>query len=197
MSTRGCLGFVIDGEEKITYNHFDSYPSGLGSDMLEWLKSLEGPKLQEAVDQARALRVVSENGPPTDEEIERLSHLADTNVYGSGKGVREWYVLLRRTQGDPQAILDAGVLIDGNEFVNDSLFCEWGYIVDFDRAVFEVYRGFQKAPHTEGRFHNRPIEEHSVGTYHPIKLVGTFSLEQLPDPDVFCKAVDPEEEEED
>lgn len=38
MGTRGFVGFVIDGQEKIGYNHFDSYPDGLGVDVLSWLR---------------------------------------------------------------------------------------------------------------------------------------------------------------
>lgn len=30
MGTRGALGFIKAGEHKVTYNHYDSYPEGLG-----------------------------------------------------------------------------------------------------------------------------------------------------------------------
>ena len=39
MGTRGIVGFVSGGQEKLTYNHSDSYPSGLGVAVLEWAKS--------------------------------------------------------------------------------------------------------------------------------------------------------------
>lgn len=38
MGTRGTWGFVADGDEKLTYNHFDSYPDGLGVDVLDALR---------------------------------------------------------------------------------------------------------------------------------------------------------------
>jgi hypothetical protein len=38
MGTRGFLGFVLQDKEYITYNHFDSYPSGLGDAVLQWLR---------------------------------------------------------------------------------------------------------------------------------------------------------------
>lgn len=43
MSTRGAYGFYKEGVNKIIYNHFDSYPSGLGNDIIDYLssKSLE------------------------------------------------------------------------------------------------------------------------------------------------------------
>lgn len=39
-----------------------------------------------------------------------------------------WYQLLRETQGDPAAILRAGVIADGSRYVG----VEWRYLVDFD-----------------------------------------------------------------
>jgi hypothetical protein len=42
MSTNGNWGFRKDGVEKITYQHYDSYPSGLGDDVVIMVKcSLE------------------------------------------------------------------------------------------------------------------------------------------------------------
>lgn len=37
-------------------------------------------------------------------------------------------------------------MIDDSEFLNDSLFCEWTYIINLDNEQFEVYRGFNKDP---------------------------------------------------
>ena len=30
MGTRGAYGFRINDKDKVTYNHFDSYPDGFG-----------------------------------------------------------------------------------------------------------------------------------------------------------------------
>jgi hypothetical protein len=62
MSTRGLWGFVIDGEEKLTYNHSDSYPDGLGSKLLGWLQEAD---LDDVRQQARELMMVSDSAPPT------------------------------------------------------------------------------------------------------------------------------------
>ena len=34
MGTRGMNGFISQGETKAAYNHFDSYPTGLGGTFL-------------------------------------------------------------------------------------------------------------------------------------------------------------------
>jgi len=39
MSTRGLYGFIENGEYVATYNHSDSYPSGLGSEFLTACKN--------------------------------------------------------------------------------------------------------------------------------------------------------------
>jgi len=38
MGTRGVYGFERDGVKKITYNHYDSYPSALGKDVVSFIK---------------------------------------------------------------------------------------------------------------------------------------------------------------
>ena len=38
MSTRGAVGIIFNGESKIGYSHYDSYPEGLGASVLEFLK---------------------------------------------------------------------------------------------------------------------------------------------------------------
>ncbi|MBR4315907.1 MAG: hypothetical protein IKP65_02910, partial [Alphaproteobacteria bacterium] len=38
MSTRGYVGFYKDGIDKGGYNHCDSYPEGLGNEVLDFLK---------------------------------------------------------------------------------------------------------------------------------------------------------------
>ena len=37
MGTRGLWGFRKDGKDKLTYNHFDSYPDCLGHTIVEFL----------------------------------------------------------------------------------------------------------------------------------------------------------------
>lgn len=124
MSTRGVVGLVIDGEEKIAYNHCDSYPSGVGVDVLD--------ELSELINDVPALYVAARNLK---------------NVEGE-----EWYGKLRDNQGSLRKMLDAGVFEDYSEFPVDSLFCEWSYIVDLDAGRFEVYKGFQKTAPAEGRW---------------------------------------------
>lgn len=182
MGTRGFVGFVVDGTEKIAYNHFDSYPSGLGVDMLAWLRKAH---IGGARRLAGQLRVVDPTSTPTAEDIEKLSAYADKGV--GSQQVDDWYVLLRRTQGNPAAMLDAGVIEDAKDFPADSLFAEWGYVVDFDTNVFEAYKGFQAARHDGGRFASR--EGRSNG-YYPVQLVASWPLDELPSAEEFVSQLE-------
>lgn len=200
MGTRGFVGFVVDETEKIAYNHFDSYPSGLGRDVLNWLHEAlsHGQHRESVVASARSLRVVDPKTSPSAEDIERLRAYADLDV--GSQDLSDWYVLLRKTQGVPGEMLQAGVIEDASEFPVNSLFAEWGYVIDFDDNVFEVYEGFQSNPHDKGRFADRSTKER-VGDfdakYYPVALVASWPLDRLPSVEEFMATVDPEDTEED
>lgn len=192
MGTRGMIGWVIDGEAKIAYNHFDSYPSGVGVDVLAWCAANQpGDDLRAKV---RALRVVTHDTPVTDEDFLALSRFADLEV--STKDPAEWYVLLRKTQGKPALMLDAGVIEDASHFPFDSLFCEWGYVVDLDAETLEVYMGFQQARHTDGRFAQGDDAAREDRGYYPVRLVQTWLLADLPDEKAFVAALEGAEDDE-
>jgi hypothetical protein len=189
MGTRGFITFAADGENKTTYNHFDSYPSGLGADALAWARTAAAD-LDAAREVVRALRVVTDDDQPTDEDVERLREFADFEVdrkYWDGEKYipRErpsWYQLLRRTQGEPAEMLRAGVIADASGFPADSLFAEWGYVIDLTAEVFEVYEGFQTHPHKRGRFAEMQPERDG---YYPVRLRRSWPLADLPTDEAF------------
>jgi hypothetical protein len=189
MSTRGFISFAVDGTTKTAYNHHDSYPDGLGLGVLDWARSVD---LNEAGVAAQALRVVTDADEPTDEDIAHLAPFTNRNVGGRSERPT-WYQLLRETQGDPGAMLQAGVIEDGSEFPADSLFAEWGYVVDFDAQVLEVYVGFQRGPHQKGRFASMQSGDGSDG-YYPVRLLKSWPLAELPDGDQFVAELERLEE---
>jgi hypothetical protein len=176
----------LQDKEYITYNHFDSYPSGLGDTVLQWLRG-EVENGQAGLDSIRqrvaALTLLNEDDPPTQEDRTRLAEYADLSV-STGQ---DWYSLLRNTQGDPEAILSSGFMIDSHNFPLDSLFCEWGYLVDLDRATFDVYRGFQNSPAAAGRWVGKDVEDDhghtrsaGVPDYYAVTLLKSYPLADLP-----------------
>jgi hypothetical protein len=177
MSTRGIYGFVLNGQEKLTYNHSDSYPEWLGNETLNFLNR-DNLSLETLAEKVENLKLVIDDEKPTEEEIEKLKEYANIDV-GLGS-TEDWYCLLRECQGDWDKTLESGYIIDSHDFAQDSLFCEWGYVVNLDTGFLEVYEGFQKEPHSEGRFADRVNPEAAAAGYYPIKLVAAFSLRELP-----------------
>lgn len=199
MGTRGFITFVADGVEKTAYNHCDSYPGGLGVDVLTFLRAnrheltcdRHSQQSGSAPDLIRKLRVVDPGSTPTPADVQRLSQFANLNV--STRSADDWYVLLRETQGDPAAMLTAGVIEDAKDFPLDSLFAEYGYVVDIDARTFEAYEGFQHDTHDKGRFAARQGRE----GYAPVALAKSWPLDSLPSDEEFLAALEENDDDED
>lgn len=185
MGTRGAFGVRIDGQDKVMYNHFDSYPEGLGSklatqlaDMLSRPAGLDGIRAA-----AREVLVVpDDDSEATLKKItERLGERFRDKGVSTGDNA---YAYVRGLQGDLRSILDtAHVMLDGHGFLEDSLFCEWAYVANLDDGTLEVYRGFQKKPHSDGRyapletFRKRREESGRPSEHYPVALVAALSLD--------------------
>jgi len=170
MSTHGAFGWRLNGVDKVTYNHSDSYPSGLGKKMMEVAKRPLGP-MREIV---AGIQMVQEGDKPSPGQIEECKHWANLDV--SSRNIEEWYVLLRDSQGEPTAWLDEGLkyMIDSKDFLKDSLFCEWAYIINLDSEELEVYQGVNKLPTGRGRY--AAFEREGGGGYYGVKLVRRWKL---------------------
>lgn len=167
MGTRGCYGFRKNGIDKITYNHFDSYPDGLGRTMLAFCKSTPLSEMNEIFDR---LILVNEEDNPTHEQIVECIRHYDGTV--SSRSVDDWYCLLRNAQGEPN-VYKHGLryMIDSHDFIKDSLFCEYAYIINLDTKKLEFYVGFQKKPDENNRYGTT-----SDRGYYPCKMVKAYSL---------------------
>ena len=203
MGTRGLLGFVADGELKASYNHNDSYPAGLGADVLTFVAQLvkDGPAaIASAKERVKALRVVENEGTePTDEDVAALHPWTNESVgRPTDSGKPSWYQLLRETQGNADAILSSGYILDGRDFGKDSLFCEWAYVINFDTQCIEAYRGFQTTPPTKGLWVGQPPDaivggkkaERIGEVYYPIEQVHAFPFGDLPESWEFVATVE-------
>ncbi len=106
-------------------------------------------------------------------------------------------------------MLEAGVIEDASGFPLDSLFAEYGYVIDLDGdGMFEVYVGFQHKPHKLGRFASRDshlTEQEAarkanprleaLGIYYPVALAARWPLADLPSEAEFIEALREKEEE--
>lgn len=174
MGTRGAIGFRIGGQDKVTYNHFDSYPDVLGKRVLECIRDVHPAKMPPPV---FAIKLVPKESTPTKDEIKLYKKFHDAGV--STGSSTEWYSLLRGAQGDLDAYLrkDLCIMVDSAAFLADSLFCEYAYIVNLDDGVLEFYTGFNKKPNGKGRYaklQTKPDDE-----YYGVQLMRTWPLVTL------------------
>jgi len=153
MGTRGACGFYSQGTEKVTYNHYDSYPVGLGYQILQYLDSRDRDmdKIRNDFDM---IQLVKETSRPSKKQVEICRNAGVSDLTVSEGKVTDWYCLLREAQGDLTQNVKAGLMIDSKEFLYDSLFCEWAYIINIDDSLLEVYKGGQKSA-GEGRYSKR------------------------------------------
>lgn len=188
MSTRGLYGVRKNGVDKCTYNHFDSYPSGLGSGVVSFCANNSVENLNKFFDN---IVLVLENSIPTEAQIEECQKAGYVDLSVSTQSTTDWYCLLRNLQGnfeEYQTCIDEDnkiYMTDGVDFIKDSLFCEYAYIINLDDEVLEFYEGFQKEPQADNRYGTK--EDRG---YYPCKLVLTIPLDEIDDVDIIVKKME-------
>lgn len=182
MGTRGAWGFHKDGKTLATYNHFDSYPAGLGREVLRFVRDND---IEDIKKMAGELIPVDACDTPQAEELKALGKYRNSQVNCNAD---EWYTLLRRVQSDPQAYLDDPDLrafIDSTSFLEDSLFCEWAYVVNLDEGFLEVYKGFRKEPPKFSRYYDEKTFEPEIlpsgrrNKYYPVEQVAAVAFADI------------------
>ncbi len=97
MGTRGLFGFYRKGKYYLVYNHFDSYRSGLGRDLVNEIKiAIADKRLNEWKTAVSNLKIVDPDTPPTEEDVKRLTSFANLAV--SSRSTVDWYCLLRNVR---------------------------------------------------------------------------------------------------
>ena len=142
MSTRGIWGLRKDNQDKITYQHFDSYPAGLGNIIKKFIMKHDIEELKIIFDK---IILVKKDSVPSNKQIKECSKFFNSDV--SKHTTEDWYALLRDSQGNPEVyVKDLKYMIDNRDFIKDSLFCEWGYIINLDTKCLEIYEGGKETP---------------------------------------------------
>lgn len=170
MGTRGLYGFRMNGLDKTTYNHFDSYPDILGRDIVNFCSNYSADEMKEIF---KKIILVSELDTPTNEQIVECKQFANLSVYT--KRLDDWYCLLRNSQGKLEPYTNGlRYMIDNSSFIKESLFCEYAYIINLDENVLEYWMGFQTAIDETNRYGTELIDN-----YRPCKLMKTYDLNSI------------------
>lgn len=184
MGTRNLTMIHSGGEYVLAkYCQWDGYPTGQGAEICDFL----GRKgnIERLKEKIANLKYISED--EWNEAWEKAGQPRDTKLVKSvvSAKFRELFPELTRDIGGEilQIIADSeGELktLNDIEFAADSLFCEWAYVIDFDKNVFEIYRGFNRKPLNEDdRFYF--LSENSKKLdyreeYTPVTMVKTYPL---------------------
>jgi hypothetical protein len=207
MGTRNMtMVYDRNGELKVAqYGQWDGYPECTGRNVLNFLKTEDLRKFQDQLEKCRFI---------TDEELKKAWFDVGADVekndgfvsLQASEDFSEKYPELSRDTGYDilWIILNSDKeeigLKDRSNFVNDSLFCEWAYVIDFQKEIFEVYAGFNMVPLGERDRFYRPDGYCKVANmfndkkfkpdqpYYPVRIVCSYYLSELPeDEDKFVK----------
>jgi hypothetical protein len=175
MGTRGLTAVFVDGAYRIAqYGQWDHYPSGQGVTALAFLHGMDEPRFREALSRCRWL-AESDGSVNIDSSKGRyLTRDHGAKILG-----------LVQDSTDPEIVLKNSIT-----FAGDSLFCEYAYVIDLDNRTFEVFKGFNKGPVPEGeRFTSAPLDPEGDGKYKQVRLLRSFSLDDLPAQEAFLEAL--------
>lgn len=145
MSTRGLMGIKKKGELKSQYNHFDSYVSGLGKYIIETINDIPKEKrIKKLSDTFDNIVLVDNNTKPTKELINYCIENNVVNLIVSNRTVEDLYCLLHETQGELSLYLNGfKYMLNGNDFINDTLFCEYAYVINLDTNTLDITFGWE------------------------------------------------------
>lgn len=199
MGTRFLTAVFADGQYRVAqYGQWDGYPDGAGLGILWFLRDelderrfrTELEKLRFADDEwlteLRRRFGADKDGYIPIEDHDRLQRVFPEFHRDTGEDI------LRLIQNG--AVL-SGALENRLEFAGASEFCEWAYVVDFDKRTFEVYEGYNKEPLDPAeRFAQLEHVAERYG-YYQVKLAASWPLDDLPADEEFVGDLVHEEDE--
>ena len=109
------------------------------SSLFNFVKETSNEELDKIFEQ---IELVDEDKKPTKKQIAHCLGMDSANMNVSCKSTEDWYCLLRNAQFGFE-LYKAGLkyMIDSQDFLDDGLFCEWGYVIDLANKTFNVYQG--------------------------------------------------------
>ena len=189
MGTRNLTCVVKDGKYRVAkYCQWDGYPNGQGITILAFLQGLTKTRMATFKAKIEKCRFI------TDADADALVASIDSTGADPEKSLPSLYrdmggtILEFIMKSEEESI----PLLDRLSFAGESLFCEWAYVIDLDKGVFEVHKGFNKEPLQVGeRFRDIPVVHKE---YLQVRKLKEWKLSKLPTKAKFLAALTPEEE---
>lgn len=174
LGTSGAYGFHRKGIDKITFNKFDSYPSCLGENIVEFIMNTSIDEMNEVFDN---IILVDEKSKPTNEQANECEGYFE-NFGGMIPNLNKdnWCALLFKVQGRLGLYKnDLKYMIEGNNCIRKSILCHWGYIINLDNNELEIYIGGQRESQDNRYKCNEPDQ---YGFYN-CKLFKSISFDKI------------------
>ena len=184
MGTRNLIIVIKNQEVKIAqYGNSSGYPEVVGLDILNFI-SIER-NLIELTNRLSKICFMSED----DEKLYRSleNKMYEGNLEEMKKANEEI------SEKFPLVVMDFGgkllkeiiicdyekmILKNSINFAKNSLYCEWAYVIDLDKDIFEVYKGSNLLNLSENeRFF---FLQDKNEKYKPVKLIKCYNLKTLP-----------------
>ncbi|MGL4209971.1 MAG: hypothetical protein ACRCRT_00350 [Cetobacterium somerae] len=188
MGTRGTYGFRKNNKDLLAYRHHDSDIDGAGRDMIEFIKgagSIE--KIHSihdrliAYDETLELREIPEGLLKQNKDVVNGFALKE-ELYAVFRWNQDLNIYLKY----PEVTL----FPLHNSFIKNSLYCEYGYVINLDTNELELYEGFQNTPTKDNIY---GTEQNKYG-YYPCACKGKIPLEDILKADTIYEVIEIMEE---
>lgn len=187
MGTRNLTMVILGGETKVAqYGQFDGYIEGAGVTALKFLQEVIHERFKERLSHCRFMN--DDDKKELDDWLVSIGSVNGWLNMEQAQQYKEKYPYLTRDNGIHILEMiyhsnDSVILLSNStDFSKDSLFCEYAYVIDYDKNTFEIYEGFNKKPLLETeRFYNAECK----GEYYPVRLLKSYALDNLPTVEQF------------
>ena len=183
MSANGAFGFYKNGVTKVTYNHSDSYPTGLGDKIVKFCIDTNIKDMNDIFDR---IILINECEPPTPRKLYAANKLNLVDLTVGDNEIKDFYCLFHGVHGNLQIYQNPEMkwMGDNSSFLECGLFCEWAYIINLDTNILEIYKGGVKKIDDmyESRYYNTNEDYYEEGlneTYYPVKIVAKLTLNNI------------------
>lgn len=193
MGTRHLTIVQKNGEYRVAqYGQWDGYPECTGINILDFCREHLTTIEERNAFSEKVLQCKFVSDDIVDDLIEGAKKRKDgydENYHPYWTGI---YPQFSRDTGYEilNLILNSkdGLLLQNTiDFIKDSLFCEWAWVIDLDKNTFEAFVGFNKK-HLGKTQRFYPFDNEKGVEYKPCKFVVKWSLDKLPTNEEFYNA---------
>ena len=160
MSTQGVLILKKNGLSKGIRISHDAYPDSAGQDIVDLIKTIDLSQLLDLMIEYDEMVIPDEKDEPYLKEPEPFS-------YDACRLVVKNRIRLCVSPTAP-------------EYIKNSLFCEYGYVIDLDFQELLLFVGNQTMPQPGNPYGEEPIQSFGMtAAYYPCRLIAIYPIQYV------------------